>query len=537
MSDRHYSFGRWTLDCGRGTLKAETGDIALRPKSFEVLRILIENAGRLVSRDDVLDAVWPGVTVTEESLTQCVSEIRNALGDSEQRIIKTVPKRGYIFAVAVKSERGGEQAARATAATAQPHAAALVANSAAPAGGHLPLLDGPSVAVLPFANLSGDPSQEYLSDGITEDIINGLSYFSDLSVIARNSSFSYKGRAIDVREIGRQLGVRYIVEGSVRKFGDRIRMTAQLVDAQSGVQRWAERFDRLLGDVFAVQDEITQAVVSIVVAHLGNAEGERVSRKAPSSWTAYDLLMRGEQSLRVYEQSWAPDHLYEARRHFEDAHKVDPSNPRICVMLGHTYVRGYAEPRIEELGDRKVLAHGYELVSKAVSLDPNLPLARAHLGWTLMWMHQADVGVREYEKAIALNPNFSDWRFPVVLVYAGEPARALDVVRAQFRLDPFHPPHMHAFQGHALYMLKRYEEALTPLRECIRRGPQVLLGHVWLAATLVRLGQHAEARSIIAEVLRRAPNMTLDRWQAPSLYRDPQDARHMTEALHAAGMP
>ena len=535
MSAPRYTFDRWTLDCDRGALSAGDGDIPLRPKSFEVLHYLVQNAGRLVSRDDVLSAVWPGVTVTEEFLTQCVSEVRQALGDSDQRIIKTVPKRGYLFAVSVAdTDAVGSATPNSTAVI--PHEPVEAAASAL-FSVRRRMLEGPSVAVLPFVNLSGDPSQEYLSDGITEDIISGLTRFSDLSVIARNSSFSYKGRATDVRAIGEQLGVRYLVEGSTRRFGDRIRITAQLVDAQTGVQRWSERFDRALGDIFAVQDEITQSIVAIVVAHLGSAEGERVSGKPPSSWTAYDLLMQGEQALRVYEQSWDSHHLYEARRHFAEAHKVDPGNARICALLGHTFVRAHADPLLQDLGDPDVLKRGYELISHAVGLDPNQPLARAHLAWTLMWMQQADVGVSEHEKASALNPNFSDWRFPVILVYAGSPARALDAAQAHVRLDPYHPPHLHAYQGHALYMLKRYKEAVAPLRECIRRGPQVLLGHVWLAATLVRLGQGAEAKAVIAEVLSRAPQMAMarKRWRAPWLYRDPQDADHMIEALREAG--
>jgi tetratricopeptide (TPR) repeat protein len=216
---------------------------------------------------------------------------------------------------------------------------------------------------------------------------------------------------------------------------------------------------------------------------------------------------------------------------------VDPGNARICALLGHTFVRAHADPLLQDLGDPGVLKRGYELISHAVGLDPNQPLARAHLAWTLMWMQQADAGVSEHEKASALNPNFSDWRFPVILVYAGSPARALDAAQAHVRLDPYHPPHLHAYQGHALYMLKRYQEAVAPLRECIRRGPQVLLGHVWLAATLVRLGQGAEARAVIAEVLGRAPQMAMarKRWRAPWLYCDPQDADHMIEALREAG--
>ncbi len=518
MSQPLYTFDRWTLDCARGALTSQGRDITLRPKSFEVLRFLIENAGRLVSREEVLTAVWPGLTVTEKSLTQCVSEVRNALGDTSQRIIKTVPKRGYLFDASVVSGREAEP----------PKVAAPSARQ---------MLDGPSVAVLPFANLSGDPSQEYLSDGITEDIINGLSYFSDLSVIARNSSFSYKGRAVDVREAGGQLGVRYIIEGSVRRMGDRIRITAQLVDTQSGIRQWAERFDRALGDVFAIQDEITQSIVRIVVAHVGNAEVERVSRKKPDSWTAYDLMMQGDQAQRVLEQSWDPKYLYEARRLFADALKIDPQNAQICAKLGHTYVRAYADPAAPDLGNRKDLDDGYELALKAVSLDPNLPLARAQLGWAYFWMNQIDASVREFEKAVSLNPNFTDYRFSAILVFAGKSSRALDVLQAHVRLDPFHPPQLHAIQGHALYMLKRYQEALAAIREGSQRAPQIVFGQIWLGAILIKLGQHMEARAAIAGALKQVPGLTIEGWPMFSCYRNADDAAHMIDALREAGFP
>lgn len=518
MSQPLYTFGRWTLDCGRGALTSDGQDVALRPKSFEVLRFLIENAARLVSREEILSAVWPEVTVTEESLTQCVSEVRNALGDTSQSIIKTVPKRGYLFEAPVS----------AGARAGPPAAAARPLRE---------MLDGPSVAVLPFANLSGDASQDYLSDGITEDIINGLSYFSDLSVIARNSSFSYRSRAVDVREAGAQLGVRYIVEGSVRRMGERIRITAQLVDAQSGVGKWAERFDRALGDVFAIQDEITQSIVGIVVAHVGKAEVERVSGKTPHSWTAYDLMMQGDQAQRVLEQSWNPRHLYEARRLFAEARKIEPENARICARLGHTYVRAYADPASPDLGSAKDLDHGYELALRSVNLDPNLPLARAQLGWAYFWMNRPDAAVGEFDKAVALNPNFTDYRFPAILIFAGEPARALDVLHAQVRLDPFHPAQLHPIQGHALYMLKRYPEALAALREGLQRAPDIVFGHVWLGATLVRSGQLAEARAAIAAALRLAPAISVQRWPMFARYRNAEDAAHMIDALREAGFP
>jgi adenylate cyclase len=526
MSGPRYTFDRWTLDCARGTLIGDAGDIFLRPKSFEVLRYLIENAGRLVSREDVLGTVWADVIVSEESLTQCVSEVRQALGDSDQRVIKTVPRRGYLFAIAV--DGGG--AANHGSPREIAHEVALPTRP----GHHM--IEGPSIAVLPFANLSGDPSQDYLSDGITEDVISGLSRFSDLSVIARNSSFSYKGRSVDVREVGDQLGVRYLVEGSVRRFDERIRITAQLVDAQSGVQRWGERFDRALGDVFSVQDEITQSIVAIVVAHLGNAEVERVSRKPAGSWTAYDLTLRGDQAQTLAEQYWDAKYVYEARRLYSEALRIDPENSKICAKLGHTYVRAYADPTSPDLGRPNDLAHGVDLARRAVGYDPNMPLARAQLGWAYAWMRQPDAAIAEFEKALALNSSFVDYRFPLILTFAGEPEKALDVARDYVRLDPFYGSMLPVIRGIALYMQERYPEALTALRECRGRAPHVP-GQAVLAATLHNLGQHNEAKAVVADILKRLPHLTSARWPMSSVFLNSRDAERLFEPLRKSGFP
>jgi adenylate cyclase len=529
MSGPRYTFDRWTLDCVRGTLVGEAGDIFLRPKSFEVLRYLIENAGRLVSREDVLGTVWADVTVSEESLTQCVSEVRQALGDSDQRVIKTVPRRGYLFAIAVNGA-GDAEAANQGAPPETANDAVLP-----PRPGHH-MIEGPSIAVLPFANLSGDPTQDYLSDGITEDVISGLSRFSDLSVIARNSSFSYKGRPVDVREAGRQLGVRYLVEGSVRRFDDRIRITAQLVDAQSGVQRWGERFDRALGDVFAVQDEITRSIVAIVVAHLGNAEIDRVSRKPAGSWTAYDLTLRGDQAQTLAEQYWDAKFVYEARRLYAEALRIDPENSKICAKLGHTYVRAYADPTSPDLGNQNDLAHGVDLARRAVGFDPNMPLARAQLGWAYAWLRQPDAAIAEFEKALALNSSFVDYRFPLILTFAGEPERALDVTRDYVRLDPFYGSMLPVIRGIALYMQERYPEALAALRECRGRAPHVP-GQAVLAATLHRLGQHNQAKVVVADILKRLPQLTSARWPMSSVFSNSRDAESLFEPLRQSGFP
>lgn len=515
-----FEFEGFTLDLGRGALRARDRDIKLRPKSFELLRYLVERSGQLVSKDELTRVLWPNTFVGDDSLARCISDIRMALNDDAQRIIKTVPKRGYLFAATLIKPALIAESLQSSAEMARPRRAAL---------------EGASIVVLPFANLSDDPSQDYLSDGITEDIINSLSVFTDLAVIARNSSFSYKGKAIDARTIGGQLGVRYLVEGSVRRFGDRIRINAQLVDAHSGVQRWAERFDRALGDIFQLQDEITQSVVHIVVAHVSRAERERVAQKPPSSWTAYDLTLQGDQAMRTYVRSWSAPDLYQARKHFLEALKADTENAAIHAKLAGTYIRAYSEPDDPDYGKPNVLKTGYDLARKAVSIDPNLPLTRAQLGWALSWMCQPDEAIEEFDRAFALNPNFSDIRFPAVLVYAGECQRALDAVAAHVRLDPFHPAFMYAFKGHALYMLRRYAEAVEPLLESIRRAPRVWLAHVWLTATYIRLGRRDEARAIAADVLARSPNMSADKWPALALYKRAVDADHMIEALREAG--
>lgn len=532
MQEPCFIFERWTLDCNRGALTAEGSDLPLRPKSFEVLRYLIENAGRLVLRDDVLNAVWPGVNVTEESLTQCVSEVRQVLGDASQRIIKTAPKRGYLFDIPVARAKATGQASR-TSPLVTPRETAEEAHPAV-SPGVAAMIEGPSIAVLPFANLSGDASNEYLSDGITEDVINGLSHYSDLSVIARNSSFSYKGRTVDVRVAGRQLGVRYLVEGSLRRFDARIRINAQLIDALSGVQLWGERFDRTLGDIFAVQDEITQSIVAIVVAHLGNAEIVRVSRKPVGSWTAYDLSLRGDHAQNLAEQYWDAKYVYEARSLFAEALRIDPASSKICAKLGHTYVRAYADPASPDLGSQNNLEHGFALARQAVGLDPNMPLARAQLGWAYAWMRQPDAAIAEFEKATLLNSNFVDYRFPLILTFAGQPERALRVAHDYVRLDPFYGSMLPVIRGIALYMLERYPDALEALGECRGRAPHVP-GQAVLAATLMRLGQRTEAKAVIAELLKRLPDLTSARWPMSSVFRNPFDAEHMFGTLRKAG--
>src|SRR5258707_790429 len=278
-----FRFEGYTLDIARSSLRTADRAVELRPKSFEVLRYLLENADRIVTKEELMKAIWPHVIVTDQVLTHCVSEVRQAIGDGDQAIIKTIPRRGYRFAAPVL------RIAANAAAAPQPPPPAIEARPSPDSGPRSQSsLDRPSVAVLPFANLSGDTRQDYFSDGISEDITTELSRFSELVVIARNSAFQYKGKAVDIRQVGRELGARYVLEGSVRRSGDRIRITAELIDAVTGAHRWAKRYDRELVDVFAVQDEVARAIVAILAAHVNRAEIERTLLKPPAAWEAYE---------------------------------------------------------------------------------------------------------------------------------------------------------------------------------------------------------------------------------------------------------
>jgi len=324
-----YLFEDYSLDTDRRELWRGGAMVSVPPKVFDLLRYLICNRERVVSKDDLISAIWDGRIVSDAAITTRLNVARSAIGDNgeEQRLIKTLQRKGFRFVGPVHED----------------HGQARTSASSAPIGfadrdergchGISLGLSRSSVAVLPFANLSGDPQQDYFSDGISEDITTELSRFSELMVIARNSAFQYKGKAADLRHVGRELGARYVLEGSVRRSGDRIRITAQLVDAVTGAHRWAERYDRELVDVFAVQDEVVRAIVAILAAHVKRAETERVLLKPPAAWEAYDYYLRGAEAHLLYINRGTKASRYEARRLLEQSLAIDPEYARAAAML------------------------------------------------------------------------------------------------------------------------------------------------------------------------------------------------------------
>jgi adenylate cyclase len=408
----------------------------------------------------------------------------------------------------------------------------------APAHRLLALPDKPSIAVLAFENMSGDPEQEYFADGISEDITTELSRFSDLFVIARNSSFRYKGKAVDLRQVGRELGVRYVLEGSVRRGGDRVRINAQLIDAGTGIHRWAERYDQDLEDVFAIQDDVARTIAAILVAHVNIAEAERTLLKPPATWQAYDHYMRASSAWILFQSSWQMEHLLETRRHLADSLSIDPKYARCYAMLASTHRVAWLNPLNDEYLSPKALDQAIKLARRAIELNPSLPEAYAELGYNVIRKRDFDGATAAAERAIALNPTFADYRLAQVFFSVGEPAKAIAIAKAQMRLDPFHPHFAPLMAGVAHYLLKEYHDARQWLSEAIGRAPNHQYGHAFLAATYAQLGRLEDARAEAAEVLRLNPRYSINGTQKRvSNLKRAEDMEHLVDGLLKAGLP
>lgn len=523
-----YSFEDYVLDTERRELRHGNALVAVEPKVFDLLAYLIVSRERVVSRDDLITHVWGGRIVSEAALARCINGARSAIADSgeAQRLIKTFQRKGLRFVGEVRQEQVPPATAAAPAAQVPKPPPALA------------LPDRPSVAVLPFDNISGDRDQEYFSDGISEDIITELSRFSELFVIARNSSFQYKGEKVDVREVGRDLGVRYILQGSIRRDGDRVRISAQLADAVTGTQRWAERYDRQLRDVFAVQDDVARTIAALLAAHVNKAETERTLNKPPAVWQAYDYYLRAADAHTSFFSSFKVAGLYEVRRLLEQSLVVDPNYARAYAKLSWTHFSTWVEPLDSDYLKPSALDRAHQLARKAIQLDPNLPEAHSRLGMVLVRRREHNAGIAAFERALTLNPNFTDFSVAHSLVLAGEPARAVEAAGRHIRLDPFCAPLVPASLGMAHYMLQQYSQALPPLRACATRAPNMRIGHLWLAATCAQLGEIEEARAAAAEVLRIEPQWT-NRGTGSAVYvfRRPEDVEHFFDGLRKAGLP
>lgn len=513
-----FLFENNVLDGDRRELTCDGAAVPLQPQVFDLLLYLIAQRARVVSKDDLISHVWSDRIVSDSSLNSRINAARKALGDdgAMQRLIKTIPRKGFRFIGEVREE------AAIAPAQAEP----------APASARI-MADRPGIAVLAFENMSGDPAQEYFGDGISEDILTALSKQRWFIVIARNSSFTYKGRAVHVRQIAEELGVRYIVEGSVRKAENRVRITAQLNDATTGSHLWAERYDRELVDVFAVQDEITERIVAAIEPHIHAAENFRARRKPPSSLDAWDLLMR---ALSHYWRVTPQDHVA-AQALLERAIAIDPNYGHALSVLAASHMfgvhLGWAELAIAApIAETAALA--------AVRCDHEDPWAHAALGSVCFSTRRLADALSEFEQALALNPNFSlaQGYYALALSYAGRSNDSFEAAQRAIRLSPLDPSLAiyYGIAGYARFTERSYDEAIALAREAIRHRGDLTGAYRVLTVSGGMTGDSALAAMALQELRRTQPNISLH-WIATQLpWAKDADREHYLEGFRRAGL-
>jgi adenylate cyclase len=397
----------------------------------------------------------------------------------------------------------------------------------------LALPDKPSIAVLPFQNMSGDPEQEYFSDGMTEDLITDLSKVSALFVIARNSSFSYKGRSVKVQEIGRDLGVRFVLEGSVRKAGDRVRITAQLIDAGSGGHLWAERFDRDLTDIFSTQDEVVQKIVGTLAVTLTRGEEQRLHRRSTGNVEAYECWLRAREALgRGTRESIA-----QARAMHRRAIEIDPNfaapHAGLALATISDYASGWAPDPAQALDEAERWAR------RAIELNDQEPVSHMALGAVLLWRRDHERALAESRRMMALDPNFAQGYAAtgLALTYAGRAAEALEPIAMAMRLDPHYPAMLLHFLAQANFSLGKYEIASQQLVERIARNPGTDASRMLLASCYGHLGRAEDARAAWSDLLKVNPDFSLMQRARVLPYKDAGDFQRIADGLAKAGLP
>jgi adenylate cyclase len=400
-----------------------------------------------------------------------------------------------------------------------------------PTSAPLSLPDKPSVAVLPFTNLSQDPAQDYFSDGVTEDLITGLAKLSGLFVIARNSTFTYKGQAVKVGDVGRDLGVRYVLEGSVQRAGTRVRITAQLVDATTGYHLWAERYDREVRDIFALQDEVTQRIVRALAVKLTDGERGQLARAPTAGPEAYDLVLRGdEERRRTTRESNA-----ESRRLFVQALDLDPTYARAYVGLSWAHLQSW---QFFWSTDPESLDRARELAERAIALDDTLANAHVVLAQIYLWKKQHARAIAEAERAITLAPSDAAGyeTLAELLGWAGRPEESLRHIRHAMRLDPHYPFFYLWTMGHAYYLLKRRDEAVEVLTQVERLNPNFIAAPAYLAVLHAEMGRDRDARVAWERARRLTGGTSLETIRQRVPYQQPADVERLLAAARKAGL-
>ncbi|MFJ4433390.1 winged helix-turn-helix domain-containing tetratricopeptide repeat protein [Pseudomonas sp. NPDC089395] len=523
-----YVFEDYVLDQQRRELTWRGQAVTIGPQVFDLLLLLVSNRDRVMSKDELLQTVWSGRIVSESTVTSHINAVRKAIGDSgkEQRLLRTVARKGYRFVGVIHEVRELDW----------PGLDALVpTQSEQKPVRTLALPDKPSITVLPFQNLSGDPAQDYFADGIVEDIIVALSRIRWLFVIARNSSFTFKDRHVDLREVGQELGVRYVLEGSVRKAGNRVRITGQLIDATRGAHIWAERFEGTLDDIFELQDQIAESVVGAIAPQLERAEIERAKHKPTESLCAYDYYLRGTAKLH----DGTREAVQEALSLFYKAIELDAEFASAYGMAAWCHfwrkLNGW-------MGDRpREIAEGARLARVAVQLGRDDAVALTRGGHALGHLTgDLDGAIALLDRARLLNPNLAPaWYLGGILrALRGETEVAIENLTHAARLSPLDPEMFRMQVGMALahFFAGRFDCALGWAEKAQGNLPSLLAAIALITASHALSGRQAEARQALTRLQKLDPTMRVSQlrdWLP--IYRD-EDLAQLAEGLRRAGL-
>jgi TolB-like protein len=527
----NFRFSEFEIDVARHELRCRGNLVSIEPQVFDLLVHLVRNRNRTVSKSELVDTVWKGRIVSEATLSSRVSAARQAIGDNgaDQELIRTYYKRGFRFVVKVD-----ETAAPCDSSTRNPVQNPAHTGDTLAAPAHV-VSDRPSIAVLPFQNMSGDSGQDCLADGLTEDIITGLSRQRWFSVVARNASFAFRGEAIDVRAVARELGVRYVLEGSLRMAAGRVRITAQLIDATKCIHVWADRHDSVFVNGFDRQDDITSRIIDSVNSQIILAEAARLRRGPLQDIDESDLVMRALPHIwrmSASEQRLAQDLLKQALT-------LNDKYAHAHALMGWTYVNLFNLDSHAPIGE--ITERALDAAARALTLDDRDHWAHLVLGLSHARRRRSELAVRHLSKSIELNPNFALGFAGLGYAYAccGKPACGLESLEHARRispLDPFLAVYEPVVRYMALFALERYEETATVSRSMAARHPNHAGSRRLMTVSLGLLGKIDEARESLMQTLTLQPDLSSDHVANNTVYVNSSDRSRFLLGLQKAGL-
>lgn len=555
----------WYVDPATCRITKDDEQYKIEPKAMTVLVCLAQEQGRVISREVLEEKAWPDMVVGYDSLASAIIKLRKAFSDNAKNpaVIETVPKKGYRLICPVRmaseTQSSNVELDQMTSESSPSRSSSTEANisktliilvmvvvaiSVIFYQNYRPVSDNTEsdkkliaadrfiIAVLPFKNLSDDKQQDYFSDGITVDLITDLSKISGLSVIARNSVFIFKNTDVDIRTVKRELGVDYVVEGSIRKIGNQVRISARLIDAETSINIWAERFDGTLENIFAFQDAVTSKIISALSINLTEQDKNRLAGKYSDSIEAYDQFLRGWQKMWLSTGKG----MVAAREDFKNAIMLDERFARAYANLALTYV--YDHLHGWSNNDELALQKAHEYADKAIAINPDLPQVYWVKGFADIFKRDYQQSLKYAQKSIDLSPNFADGYglLATTLNYAGNPEEADVVMRKAMQLNPRHPAIYKVIYGEILFNKRDYKGAIENFSEALNMNPDIEESRIWLAAAYANIGDTDEASWQLEQVKVNGRELSLQRLEKVIPFKDPEQRKAFIDGLYKAGI-